>query len=90
MRDEQMFDMVKFFVAPKTLGDMSKAQFLWVLLCDQIHHRGQFSVYLRMADGKLPSIYGPDGRRALELAGQAWGLRLWALGVERAGFGLQA
>jgi uncharacterized damage-inducible protein DinB len=59
MGEAQMFDTVKFFVAPKTLGDMTRVQFLWVLLCDQIHHRGQFSVYLRMADGKLPSIYGP-------------------------------
>ena len=25
-----------------------------------VHHRGQFSVYLRMADGKVPSIYGPS------------------------------
>ena len=27
---------------------------------DQIHHRGQFSIYLRMAGGKVPSIYGPS------------------------------
>jgi hypothetical protein len=26
---------------------------------DQIHHRGQFSIYLRMVDAKVPSIYGP-------------------------------
>ncbi len=25
---------------------------------DMGHHRGQFSVYLRMAGGKVPSIYG--------------------------------
>jgi uncharacterized damage-inducible protein DinB len=24
-----------------------------------IHHRGQLSVYLRMQDVKLPSMYGP-------------------------------
>ena len=59
MRDEQMFETVKFFTAPKTIGDIPKVQFLWMVLCDQIHHRGQFSIYLRMADGKLPSIYGP-------------------------------
>jgi uncharacterized damage-inducible protein DinB len=59
MRDEQMFEMVKFPVAPKTIGDVPKVQFLWMVLCDQIHHRGQFSIYLRMADGKVPSIYGP-------------------------------
>src|SRR5829696_2466211 len=28
-------------------------------LLDQIHHRGQFSVYLRIVDAKVPSIYGP-------------------------------
>jgi uncharacterized damage-inducible protein DinB len=33
---------------------------LWYLLNDQIHHRGQFSVYLRMAGAKVPSIYGPS------------------------------
>jgi uncharacterized damage-inducible protein DinB len=42
------------------MGDVPKMQALWMFLCDQIHHRGQFSVYLRMADGKVPSIYGPS------------------------------
>jgi hypothetical protein len=50
---------VQFFVGPKTMGDVPVLQFLWMMLCDQIHHRGQFSVYLRMAGGKVPSIYGP-------------------------------
>lgn len=59
MRDDQLFETVKFFVAPKTLGDVPRLQFMWMTLCDQIHHRGQLSIYLRMADGKLPSIYGP-------------------------------
>jgi uncharacterized damage-inducible protein DinB len=59
MRDEQFSETVKFPVAPKTIGDVPKGQFLWMLLCDQIHHRGQFSIYLRMAGGKVPSIYGP-------------------------------
>lgn len=27
---------------------------------DSVHHRGQFSVYLRLAGGKVPSIYGPS------------------------------
>ncbi len=59
MRDEEFHDTVKFFTAPKTIGDVPKGQFLWMLLHDQIHHRGQFSIYLRMAGGKVPSIYGP-------------------------------
>jgi uncharacterized damage-inducible protein DinB len=60
MSDANLTETVKFFVAPKQLGDVPKIQFLWFVLCDQIHHRGQFSVYLRMADGKVPSIYGPS------------------------------
>jgi uncharacterized damage-inducible protein DinB len=58
--DDKMFEPVKFFTAPKTLGDIPRIDFLWFLLGDQIHHRGQFSIYLRMADGKVPSIYGPS------------------------------
>jgi uncharacterized damage-inducible protein DinB len=54
-------ETVKFFVAPKTLGDIPKLEFLWFLLLDHVHHRGQFSIYLRMADAKVPSIYGPSG-----------------------------
>jgi uncharacterized damage-inducible protein DinB len=58
--DDRMFDPVKFFTAPKTLDDIPGLEFLWFLLGDQIHHRGQFSIYLRMADAKVPSIYGPS------------------------------
>jgi len=35
-------------------------QFALMLLHDQIHHRGQLSVYVRMAGGMVPSIYGPS------------------------------
>ena len=57
--DDQLLEPIKFFVGPRTLGDYSRLQFAWFLLCDQIHHRGQMSVYLRIAGGKVPSIYGP-------------------------------
>lgn len=57
--DDKLFGTVKFFTGPKTIEDVPMLQFMWMVLCDQIHHRGQFSVYLRMAGGKLPSIYGP-------------------------------
>jgi uncharacterized damage-inducible protein DinB len=58
-KDDNLTGIVKFPVAPRTIGDVPLDQFLWMTLCDQIHHRGQLSIYLRMADGKLPSIYGP-------------------------------
>jgi len=58
--EESLAGTVRFFVAPKTLGDVPKMDFLWFLLHDQIHHRGQFSIYQRIAGGKVPSIYGPS------------------------------
>jgi uncharacterized damage-inducible protein DinB len=59
--DDQLFEPIKFFGGPKTLIDVPRIDFAWFLLHDQIHHRGQFSIYVRMADGKVPSIYGPSG-----------------------------
>jgi uncharacterized damage-inducible protein DinB len=50
---------VPFFTGPKQMGDIPLDEFVWFILHDQIHHRGQLSVYLRMAGGKVPSIYGP-------------------------------
>jgi uncharacterized damage-inducible protein DinB len=35
-------------------------EFALMMICDQIHHRGQLSVYIRSAGGKVPSIYGPS------------------------------
>jgi len=61
MPEEKLHQPVKFMTGPRTMGDVSRLHFLWFLLSDQIHHRGQFSVYLRMAGGRVPSIYGPSG-----------------------------
>jgi uncharacterized damage-inducible protein DinB len=58
--DEQLKEQVTFFTGPQTMGKYTRSEVAWFLLHDQIHHRGQFSVYLRMADGKVPSIYGPS------------------------------
>lgn len=60
LTQDGLHETVKFFVAPKTLGDVPKLDFLEFMTHDQIHHRGQLSIYLRMADGKVPSIYGPS------------------------------
>ena len=57
--EQKLAQPAKFFVAPKKLGDVRRMDFAWFLLHDQIHHRGQMSVYLRMAGAKVPSIYGP-------------------------------
>jgi uncharacterized damage-inducible protein DinB len=59
MSDADFGKMVKFFVAPKQMGDVPRGGIMWGGLYDHIHHRGQFSVYLRAAGAKVPSIYGP-------------------------------
>jgi uncharacterized damage-inducible protein DinB len=50
---------VKFPVGPKQMGDVRFQDLIQMMVLDNVHHRGQFSVYLRMAGGKVPSIYGP-------------------------------
>ena len=57
--DAELLEPIKFYGGPKTLVYYPRLQFAWFLLSDQIHHRGQLSIYLRMADAKVPSIYGP-------------------------------
>jgi uncharacterized damage-inducible protein DinB len=57
--NEELDQEVHFLIAPKTMGAITRLEWIWFLLHDQIHHRGQFSVYLRMAGGRVPSIYGP-------------------------------
>ena len=39
---------------------------LWFMLFDLIHHRGQFSVYIRLAGGKVPQIYGPSADEPMD------------------------
>jgi len=58
--EENLNTAIKFMVAPKQMGDVRRGDLLWMMVMDKVHHRGQFSVYLRMAGGKVPSIYGPS------------------------------
>lgn len=58
--DAQLNTTVKFATGPKQMSDLRRQDVLWFLLNDQIHHRGQFSVYLRMVGAKVPAIYGPS------------------------------
>lgn len=51
---------VTFPAGPGKLADFPIVDFAWFMLFDQIHHRGQFSVMLRLAGGKVPAIYGPS------------------------------
>ncbi|HEX9163692.1 MAG TPA: DinB family protein [Thermoanaerobaculia bacterium] len=57
--DADLSKQVHFLTAPKTMGTTPRIDWLWFLLSDEIHHRGQFSLYVRAVGAKLPSIYGP-------------------------------
>ncbi len=58
--EARLDETVRFFTAPKQMGDVPVGDLLWFMLLDSIHHRGQLSVYVRCAGGKVPSIYGPS------------------------------
>ena len=51
---------IRFWVAPKKMAPVKVGELLWDLLHDEIHHRGQLTVYLRLVGAKVPSIYGPS------------------------------
>jgi uncharacterized damage-inducible protein DinB len=60
MSDAQMNTTIRMPVGPKQMGEVRRGDALWMFLYDSIHHRGQVSVYQRIAGGKVPSIYGPS------------------------------
>jgi hypothetical protein len=56
----------QFFSGGKMVSERPIGGFLWFILFDAIHHRGQLAAYIRPMGGTVPSIYGPsaDSRRA--------------------------
>jgi uncharacterized damage-inducible protein DinB len=60
MPESRFSETVTFFTGPKQMGQVPVSEILWLMLMDSIHHRGQLSVYVRMAGGRVPSIYGPS------------------------------
>lgn len=50
----------QFFHNGQMVSEMPVCDFLWMVLFDAIHHRGQLSAYLRPMGAKVPKIYGPS------------------------------
>jgi uncharacterized damage-inducible protein DinB len=50
----------QFYYGGKVVSEQPVGTFLWFILFDAIHHRGQLSTYLRPMGGKVPAIYGPS------------------------------
>lgn len=59
LSDAEWNSSITWMVAPKQMAQVRRADILWLMMMDSVHHRGQFSVYLRIAGAKVPSIYGP-------------------------------
>jgi len=51
----------QFFSGGKLVLEMPIGEFLWFILFDAIHHRGQLSTYIRPMGGQVPPIYGASG-----------------------------
>ena len=51
---------VQLVFGGKVVMEPPLGEFLWFLLFDAIHHRGQLSSYLRPMGAKVPAIYGPS------------------------------
>jgi uncharacterized damage-inducible protein DinB len=59
--DETAWSRVaQFYYNGKVISEQPAGQFLWFILFDAIHHRGQLAAYLRPMGGTVPSIYGPS------------------------------
>jgi uncharacterized damage-inducible protein DinB len=59
--DETSWNRIaQFYYSGKVVSEQPVGQFLWAILFDAIHHRGQLSAYLRPMGGTVPAIYGPS------------------------------
>ena len=61
---EEEFNRTVSCLLPGGEWKMAQPEAFWGNLMDEVHHRGQLTVYLRLAGGKVPSIYGPSGDEA--------------------------
>jgi uncharacterized damage-inducible protein DinB len=57
--DEAAWDRkAKFYYKGKVVLEQPAGEFLWFVLFNAIHHRGQLTAYLRAMGAKVPTIYG--------------------------------
>ncbi len=60
LKEADLNKPIPYQMEPGKAGEIRAADLLWFAVMDGVNHRGQFAVYLRMAGGKVPSIYGPS------------------------------
>jgi uncharacterized damage-inducible protein DinB len=60
MDDAGWDQQAEFYYQGKKVSEQPISQFLWMIMFDAIHHRGQLTTYLRPMGAKVPAIYGPS------------------------------
>ena len=60
MTDADWGRKAEFYYQGKLMKNDPIGPFIWAMLFDEIHHRGQLTAYLRPMGGKVPAIYGPS------------------------------
>lgn len=60
LSDDAFNEMVTFGSDSDNAAPMRRGDVLWLALMDAAHHRGQFSVYIRMAGGKTLAVYNKN------------------------------
>jgi len=60
MDDATWNSTAQFYYQGRVVSAQPIGQFLWYILFDAIHHRGQLSAYLRPMGASVPAIYGPS------------------------------
>ena len=60
MSDDDWDRKAEFYYQGKLVKNDPIGPFLWAMLFDEIHHRGQLTAYLRPMGGKVPAVYGPS------------------------------
>jgi uncharacterized damage-inducible protein DinB len=58
----------EFLYEGKVVDTKAVGEFLWFILFDAIHHRGQLTTYIRPMGGRVPAVYGPSADTQQEQA----------------------
>ena len=64
--EEEFNEMITFGSGADNAVSMRRGDALWLAIMDAVHHRGQFSVYIKMAGGKVPSVYGSGAEESVK------------------------
>jgi uncharacterized damage-inducible protein DinB len=57
LSEDAFNEMITFGSGSDSASPMRRGDILWLAIIDAAHHRGQFSVYIRIVGGKTPPLY---------------------------------